>query len=84
MKTGQLCKEPGLNIINICIFRKFFGNRKQGMIGLLMEIGILDFFHSLVKGRRNTLKVKRIQNSHGVWLEEDREIAEEVVDHFQK
>lgn len=49
-----------------------------------MVIGILDFFHSLVKGRRKRLKVTRIQNSQRDWLEDEGEIAREAVDHFQK
>ncbi|KAH0758046.1 hypothetical protein KY290_021539 [Solanum tuberosum] len=42
------------------------------------------FFHSLVKGRRQRLKLLKIQNSKGDWLEDSTEIAEEAVQFFQK
>lgn len=41
------------------------------------------FFHSLVKGRRQKLKVSKIQNSQGCWLEEEGEIEAEAVNYFQ-
>ncbi|KAG5585354.1 hypothetical protein H5410_045788 [Solanum commersonii] len=41
------------------------------------------FFHSLVKGRRQKIKVTRIQNALGQWLEDDMEISQEAVAHFQ-
>lgn len=41
------------------------------------------FFHSLVKGRRQKMKVARIQNSQGSWLEDEEYIAAEAVMHFQ-
>ncbi|XP_059315045.1 uncharacterized protein LOC132065599 [Lycium ferocissimum] len=39
------------------------------------------FFHNLVKGRRKKLQIKRIQNSDGSWIEDDDQMADEVV-HF--
>lgn len=42
------------------------------------------FFHNLVKGIRQKLKVSRIENSQGNWLEEETEIKDEVVDFFLK
>lgn len=42
-----------------------------------------NFFHVQVMGRRKRLQLKRIQNSHGQWLEEDEEIAAEAVKFFE-
>lgn len=36
-------------------------------------------FHIFVNGRRKRLKVSRIQNSEGDWLEQKEEIATEAV-----
>lgn len=38
----------------------------------------------MVKGRRHKLKVSRIQNSQSDWLEDEFEIADEVVTFYQK
>ncbi|XP_047264042.1 uncharacterized protein LOC124896540 [Capsicum annuum] len=37
------------------------------------------FFHSIVKGRRNRLKVSRIMNDAGNWLEDEKLIADEAL-----
>lgn len=42
------------------------------------------FFHSLVKGRRHKLKVSRIHNSQGDWLEDEFKIADKVVAFYRK
>lgn len=42
------------------------------------------FFHSIVKRRRQRLKVNKIKNSLGCWLEKEDEIATEAVQFFQK
>lgn len=41
------------------------------------------FFHSLVKERRHKLKVNRIKNSQGCWLEDEGEITTEATKFFQ-
>lgn len=41
------------------------------------------FFHVQVKGRRKRLQLKRIQNSHENWIEEDEEIVVEVVKFYE-
>uniref|UniRef100_A0A1U7V1B1 Uncharacterized protein LOC104212570 n=1 Tax=Nicotiana sylvestris TaxID=4096 RepID=A0A1U7V1B1_NICSY len=41
------------------------------------------FFHAQVNGRRKRLKLSRIQNSLGNWIEEDHLIAEEAVKFYK-
>ncbi|KAH0693102.1 hypothetical protein KY285_020199 [Solanum tuberosum] len=38
----------------------------------------------LVKGRRNNLKVSKIMNEHGCWLDQEVEIAEDAIKFYQK
>ncbi|WMV30576.1 hypothetical protein MTR67_023961 [Solanum verrucosum] len=40
------------------------------------------FFHSIVKGIRKKLKLHKIQNNQGNWLEEEEEIAAEAVNFY--
>lgn len=42
------------------------------------------FFHSLVKGRRQRMKVSRIKNDQGIWIEEEEQVAAEAVSHFDQ
>lgn len=42
------------------------------------------FFHAVVKGRRSRLKITRIQNDEGEWMENQADIAEEAVSFFQR
>ncbi|KAK4708060.1 hypothetical protein R3W88_028985 [Solanum pinnatisectum] len=42
------------------------------------------FFHTIVKGRRKRLKVNRIQNEEGEWLEDQEEIAEAAIDYYSR
>lgn len=37
------------------------------------------FFHSMVKGRRQKLKLMKIQNQQRVWLEKSKEITDKAV-----
>lgn len=41
-------------------------------------------FHTMVKGRRARLKIKRIQNEEGEWLEQQEDIAKEAEDIYLK
>lgn len=41
------------------------------------------FFHSLVKGRRKRLQIKRILKRDGIWAEHSEEVAGETVAFFQ-
>ncbi|XP_019241533.1 PREDICTED: uncharacterized protein LOC109221510 [Nicotiana attenuata] len=41
------------------------------------------FFHAQVRGRRKKLQLSRIQNSQGVWIDDEAEIAAEGIQFFQ-
>ncbi|KAG5599355.1 hypothetical protein H5410_030725 [Solanum commersonii] len=41
------------------------------------------FFHSLAKEKRQKIKVTKIQNALGQWLEDDIAISQEAIAHFQ-
>lgn len=49
--------------------------KDKSMIRVWMGIETPNFL-SLVKGRRQRLKLIKIQNTHGVWLEESKDIEE--------
>lgn len=42
------------------------------------------FFHSIVKGRRNRLKVSRPMNQQGYLLEKENLIANKTIHFYQK
>lgn len=42
------------------------------------------FYHFVVNGRKNILTLKKIRKDDGEWIEGDDDIANEVVDFFQK
>lgn len=42
------------------------------------------FFHTVVKGRRSRLKVSRIQNEQGEWLESQEEIVNPAVEFYKQ
>ncbi|XP_059310556.1 uncharacterized protein LOC132061893 [Lycium ferocissimum] len=42
------------------------------------------FFHSLVKGRRKRIQIKKIQDADGIWLEDADRVAVEVVNFYHK
>lgn len=41
------------------------------------------FFHNLVKGRRKRMQIKRIQNSEGIWLQEEDQMENEAIKFYQ-
>lgn len=40
-------------------------------------------FHTIVKGRRSRLRINRIQNEQGEWMEDVQDIADTTVNFFQ-
>lgn len=53
-----------------------FWRKKAGMDWFKDGERNTKFFHIVCKGRRNILKLKRIQNDDGEWLYESNQIAE--------
>lgn len=41
------------------------------------------YFHSLVKKKFNSLAIHRIKNDSGDWLEKEKDIENEIINHFQ-
>ncbi|XP_070039509.1 uncharacterized protein [Nicotiana tomentosiformis] len=60
-----------------------FCKKKSGMAWFKDGDRNTKFFHVQVNGRRKRLKIKRIKNSLGNWIEEEEHIAEEVVIFFK-
>ncbi|KAG5581995.1 hypothetical protein H5410_052622 [Solanum commersonii] len=42
------------------------------------------FFHTIVKGRRSRLRVNRIQNNEGKWLEDQEDIEEATIEFYRR
>ncbi|KAH0743236.1 hypothetical protein KY290_031229 [Solanum tuberosum] len=42
------------------------------------------YFHNLVKGRRNRLKIKRIKDKNGIWLDDENQMATEAVEWYSQ
>ncbi|XP_019240885.1 PREDICTED: uncharacterized protein LOC109220870 [Nicotiana attenuata] len=60
-----------------------FWRQKSGMMWFKDGDRNTKFFHAQVKGRRKRLKLTRIQNSRGNWIEEEDLIAEEAVNFYK-
>lgn len=61
-----------------------FGKQKIGLQWFKNGERNTKFFHILVKGKRIILKLKRIQNDEGEWLDDQKGITDAVVNFFQK
>ncbi|KAH0655479.1 hypothetical protein KY285_030361 [Solanum tuberosum] len=42
------------------------------------------YFHNLVKGRRNRLKIKRIKDKNDIWLDDENQMATEAVEWYSQ
>ncbi|KAH0699011.1 hypothetical protein KY284_013226 [Solanum tuberosum] len=61
-----------------------FWKQKAGMEWFKEGERNTKFFHTVVKGRRSRLRVNRIQNEEGDWLEQQSDIAEATVEFYVK
>ncbi|XP_019232504.1 PREDICTED: uncharacterized protein LOC109213198 [Nicotiana attenuata] len=61
-----------------------FWRQKAGMMWFKDGDRNTKFFHAQVNGRRKRLKLTRIKNNQGDWLEEDHLIAEEAVQFYKE
>ncbi|XP_019240115.1 PREDICTED: uncharacterized protein LOC109220106 [Nicotiana attenuata] len=61
-----------------------FWRQKAGMMWFKDGDRNSKFFHAQVKGRRKRLKLTRIQNSRGNWIEEEELIAEEAINFYKE
>ncbi|XP_070025206.1 uncharacterized protein [Nicotiana sylvestris] len=60
-----------------------FWKQKSGMTWFKDGNRNTKFFHDQVNGRRKILKLKRIQNNSGNWIDEEEQIAAEAVNFFK-
>ncbi|XP_070039229.1 uncharacterized protein LOC142177090 [Nicotiana tabacum] len=71
-------------LIRYLALEEEFWKQKLGMAWFKDGDRNTKFFHAQVNGRRKRLQVKKIQNSLRNWIEEDEEMAEEVVKLFKE
>ncbi|XP_060178042.1 uncharacterized protein LOC132607977 [Lycium barbarum] len=64
-------------------YEEEFWKQKSGYTWFSEGDGNTKFFHSIVKGRRKRLQVKKIQESDGLQLENEDQIAARAVHFFQ-
>ncbi|XP_019227829.1 PREDICTED: uncharacterized protein LOC109209105 [Nicotiana attenuata] len=78
-----------LNRINALLIRAYkteesIWKQKSGIKWFVEGEVNTKFFHSIVKGRRKRLALKKIRLSDGTWIEGDERIANEAISFFQK
>ncbi|XP_070017110.1 uncharacterized protein LOC142172446 [Nicotiana tabacum] len=75
----QRLQQVQVEIMKYLALEEEFWRQKAGMLWFKDGDRITKFFHAQVNGRRKRLKLSRIQNSLGNWIEEDHLIAEEAI-----
>nr|XP_016515213.1 PREDICTED: uncharacterized protein LOC107831932 [Nicotiana tabacum] len=61
-----------------------YWKQKAGMIWFTEGDRNTSFFHNHVNGKRKKLQLKRIKSGHGVWIEDQEQLATAAVDFYQK
>ncbi|XP_070039455.1 uncharacterized protein [Nicotiana tomentosiformis] len=72
------------DLIKFLALEEKYWKQKSGMAWFKDGDRNTNFFHTQVKRRRKRLHLKRIQNSQGMWIEEDEEIAMEAVNFYKE
>ncbi|XP_075092253.1 uncharacterized protein LOC142172518 [Nicotiana tabacum] len=70
-------------LIKCLALKEKFWQQKAGMTWFKEGDRNTKFFHTQVRGRRKRLQLNRIQDSGGTWIEEEKEIAEEVIRFYE-
>ncbi|XP_016435434.1 uncharacterized protein LOC107761696 [Nicotiana tabacum] len=78
-----------LNHANSLLIRAYkkeesFWKQKSGVKWFVQGEVNSRFFHSIIKGRKKRLSLKKIRGNDGNWIEGEEEIAKESVFYFQK
>ncbi|XP_019266683.1 PREDICTED: uncharacterized protein LOC109244105 [Nicotiana attenuata] len=78
----------GLNQANALLVRAYkkeesFWKQKSGVKWFVEGEVNSKFFHSVVKGRKKRLTLKKMRKEDGTWVEGDEEIAHEAISFFQ-
>ncbi|XP_070002593.1 uncharacterized protein LOC142165947 [Nicotiana tabacum] len=71
-------------LIKCLALEEKYWQQKAGMTWFKEGDRNTKFFHAQVRGRRKRLKLIRIQNSGGTWIEEEQEIAEEAIKFYEE
>ncbi|XP_019241932.1 PREDICTED: uncharacterized protein LOC109221967, partial [Nicotiana attenuata] len=79
----QRLQEVQAEMIRYLALEEEFWRQKAGMMWFKDGDRNTKFFHAQVNGRRKRLRLTRIQNSDGNWIEEEDLIAEEAVKFYQ-
>ncbi|XP_016473910.2 uncharacterized protein LOC107795741 [Nicotiana tabacum] len=79
----QRLQQVQAEMIKYLALEEEFWRQKAGMLWFKDGDRNTKFFHAQVNGRRKRLKLSRIQNSLGNWIEEDHLIAEEAIKFYK-
>ncbi|XP_019229533.1 PREDICTED: uncharacterized protein LOC109210559 [Nicotiana attenuata] len=71
-------------IIRYLAIEEEFLKQKAGMAWFKDGDRNTKFFHAQVRGRRKRLQLKRIKDSRGTWIEEQKDIAEAAVEFYKE
>ncbi|XP_060170580.1 uncharacterized protein LOC132601516 [Lycium barbarum] len=64
-------------------YQEDYWRKKSGLDWLVEGDRNTKFFHTIVKGRRKKLQIRKIQNSEGDWIEEEDQIAAEAISFYE-
>nr|XP_009803099.1 PREDICTED: uncharacterized protein LOC104248527 [Nicotiana sylvestris] len=79
----QRLQQVQAEMIKYLALEEEFWRQKAGMLWFKDGDRNTKFFHAQVNGRRKRLKLSRIQNNLGNWIEEDHLIAEEAIKFYK-
>ncbi|XP_060195138.1 uncharacterized protein LOC132624361 [Lycium barbarum] len=71
------------DLIRFYAIEKKFWKKKSGMQWFKDGDRNTKFFHAHVNGKRKKLHIKRIQDQHGVWVEQEPEIIQEAIRFYE-
>ncbi|XP_019252904.1 PREDICTED: uncharacterized protein LOC109231720 [Nicotiana attenuata] len=72
------------DLIRVWALEEDFWKQKAGLAWFKDGDRNIKLFHIHVKGKRRKLQLKRIQDRHGMWVEEEEKLAEEAVHFYQQ
>lgn len=82
-QNKQRLQKVQAELIRYLALEEKYWKQKSGMSWFKDGDRNTKFFHAQVRGRRKKLQLSRIQNSQGMWIEEEEEIAAEAIQFFQ-
>jgi len=82
-QNRQRLQKVQAELIRYLALEEKYWKQKSGMSWFKDGDRNTKFFHAQVRGRRKKLQLSRIQNSQGMWIEEEEEIVAEAIQFFQ-